>query len=226
MPVQKWICENCGASYDSADAAISCERRHNLGLEINSNNTSETTTVSKVRNYSSLGNKTISNPERNWGFHLNIIFNRNLKTYPSWATPYQRDKWCKRGVIIWDESILQVTHLQASEAIHVFTDLQDYGVERGITVGEPSLRFSLKDPKQKPQAVLASQIELNSARAQEFLEFLQQHTSLLQKMAEVDEKQSKLALSTACRLLIDYILENKVKILPANQNDANLNHLD
>lgn len=226
MPVQKWICETCGASYDSAEAAISCESRHNFGLGIDFNNTTEITTASEVHDYSGLDNRAIPNSDLDWGFHLNIAFNGKLKPCPSWATPYQRDKWCKRGVIIWDGSIPQVTHLQAAAAIHVFTDLQNYGAERGMMVGEPSLRFSIEHPKQKPQAVLASQIELNSARAQELLKFLQQHQSLLRQMAEADEKQSKLALSTACRLLIEYVLQKKAKTLPVNQNDAPLNHPD
>jgi hypothetical protein len=125
------------------------------------------------------------------------------KDYPAWATPLQREKWTKRGLILWDSEAHRVTQLSATQAIHVLDYLRtnDDWQTHGITVGEPATRLSLDYPDREPEQVLTNEISLTAAQSQELFALLQSNQEALEELCEREEEEISRALHEAYCIL-------------------------
>ncbi|MBN1976911.1 MAG: hypothetical protein JW918_05875, partial [Anaerolineae bacterium] len=125
------------------------------------------------------------------------------KDYPAWATPLQREKWTKRGLILWNSEARRVTQLSATQAIHVLDYLRtnDDWQTRGITVGEPATRLVIGDPDREPEQVLLDEISLTATQSQELLVLLQSNQEALRELSKWEEEERGRALHEAYCIL-------------------------
>jgi hypothetical protein len=139
---------------------------------------------------------------------------------PTWANPRQREKWGERGVVLWDTASQTITRLwaaQALEALQIMRTSHD-SEKQGLTVGEPAISVSLKEPNAKPQHVLTDQMVLSPDRARLFREWLVTQESVLTTMAQADEEHEARVFSQ----LYDMILSWPVTKKPEGKSDETI----
>ena len=126
-----------------------------------------------------------------------------VQDYSAWATPWQREKWTKQGLILWDSEACRVTRLSATQAVHVLDYLRtdDNWQTHGITVGEPATRLVIGDPDREPEQVLLDEISLTATQSQELLVLLQSNQEALRELSKREEEERGRALHEAYCIL-------------------------
>lgn len=142
--------------------------------------------------------------EKEWGVRLNASAWTSAKDWPDWANPYQREKWCEKGLIVWDQETQTVARLRGQHALAILAQLRDSGEweQQGCVVGEPAWRLSLDNPDAKGEPVLANQIILDPEQATVLFDTLAQEESLLQKMAAEEEAEERRVLAQVYDILL------------------------
>jgi hypothetical protein len=142
--------------------------------------------------------------EPSWGIRINRRGVYRAKDCPRWANPLQREKWGKRGIILWDYESHQVTRLSATQALKVLNYLcsNDDWKHQGVIVGESATRLSIDDPTQEPEQVLVDQMELVPTQVQELFDLLQNNESMLKELSEQEHKERGEALRQVYNTLL------------------------
>ncbi|UCC85667.1 MAG: hypothetical protein JSV81_12460 [Anaerolineales bacterium] len=145
-----------------------------------------------------------------WGMRLHSRA-YGEQDYPSWANRAQREKWCDRGLIVWDDKVHQVARLSATQAIGVldYTRSNDDWKTQGIVVGEPAIRMVLDEPDREPEDVLVNQIELNATQSQELFDYLRNNEARLRELSQVEEREIGEALGRVYRYAIERARKNR-----------------
>ena len=139
-----------------------------------------------------------------WGALVNSRWSHQVKDFPDWANPYQREKWAKKGLILWESESQVVLRLSATQALQVLDHLHtvDAWEEEGIVVGEPVTRLTVGKPEHEPEEVLINQIHLPSARARGLLRLLERNKAKLERLRE-EEEERKSAWARVVRILLE-----------------------
>lgn len=145
------------------------------------------------------------------GFHLNWQTWPAASDWPEWANRYQREKWEKQGLILWDEETQQVTRLSGQQALSLLDQLSHASdwQEQGCVVGEPSWRIPLNNNEQKGELVLTNTLDLNPQQVQALFDFLVLEEERLQQMKAADEKERNRVLSQVYSILIEWAEQDK-----------------
>ena len=78
------------------------------------------------------------------GFRLNLQTWPAASDWPEWTNRYQREKWEKKGLILWDGEIQHVTRLSGQQALGLLDQLRraaDWQAQ-GCVVGELAWQLS------------------------------------------------------------------------------------
>lgn len=139
-----------------------------------------------------------------WGARINDTWHYTGKDWPTWANRMQQRTWTEQGLILWDHRSHTVTRLYATQAIRLLEGLRgtDEWRERGLTVGEPAMRFSISDPEQAPEHVLVNEMTLDPSQLQTLLDLLERNEAQLKRMAEAEEKERRRRLAAVYQLLL------------------------
>ena len=164
-----------------------------------------------------------SNEKLTWGFHLNeTIYSLACPPCPKWASFREQQKWSEIGVVVWDALICRVNHLHGSQAVHILLDhvqQSDTWEKEGLLVGEvaycvtiPSNKKSKKrseyQPEMKPSQedgwCLTNTIPLLPDQTQQFLSFLEQQKTRLEKVIKTEEAERKRVLGQVYSLILGW----------------------
>jgi len=139
-----------------------------------------------------------------YGFAFNKEDRHRVTDCPEWLSRSQREKWGKRGLILWDRDQCQVTRLSAGQALYLLTYLRgsEEWEEGGLSIGEPATWMSLDDPESGPEVVFVDQIEASPERIHELLSLLQDKEIILQQMKEEDAQEELRILTRAYRYIL------------------------
>jgi hypothetical protein len=140
-----------------------------------------------------------------WGARINTSGLHGARGCPTWANPAQRERWRDRGLVLWDHRSHQITGLSATHALQILNHLRtnDDWKQHGIIVGEPATQISLDDPEQEAKKVLVNQMSLNATQSQGLFDLLQSNETLLQQMAEKDERERQRRLRAVYEFLLN-----------------------
>lgn len=142
--------------------------------------------------------------EGTWGLRLNRGYSTSAHDWPVWANRGHQEKWKRRGLIIWDNVIQEVTRLDGRQAI-VLLNYHRHNSEwqeNGLVVGEPASRISLDEPERQSELVLTDKITLSPAQAQILFDLLVQEEETLLEMKVAEEKEEIHTLARVYRLLL------------------------
>jgi hypothetical protein len=141
-----------------------------------------------------------------WGAQINTRSRHKATDYPDWTSPRQRDKWVKRGLIVWENEAQRVVRLTATQALHVLDQLRsdDTLKEQVIVVGEPMTRLAIGEPEREPEEILSDPIQLSPRQTKALLKLLERNEAKLQAMSEEEENTGSRALAKAYRLILNY----------------------
>lgn len=145
------------------------------------------------------------------GFRLNWQTWPKASDWPEWANPYQREKWEKKGLLLWDEETQQVTNLNGQQALDIldqFRHASDWW-EEGCIVGEPAWSIPLNNNEHKGEPVLTNTINLNPQQTQAFFDFLVLEEDRLQQMKATEEKERARILRQVYSILIEMAEQGK-----------------
>jgi hypothetical protein len=142
--------------------------------------------------------------EPSWGVRINRRGLHRAKDCPRWASPLQREKWEKWGLILWDHKSHQVTRLSATQALQVLDYLHtnDDWKQQGVIMGEPATRLSIDDPTREPEEVLVDQMDLGPVQVQELFDLLKNNEPVLRELSEQEEKEQGEALRQVYNILL------------------------
>jgi hypothetical protein len=122
-----------------------------------------------------------------------------------------RDKWTKRGLILWNHEAELITRLTARQALQAldYPRTNDDWEQDGVVVGEPAIWLALDDRDEESKQILTSQFDLDGTQAREILGLLESKESGLQQMAEAEEQEEARKLSQVYSYLIslDHVAE-------------------
>jgi len=165
---------------------------------------------------------TASNKDPMWGFHLNqTLYSSSCPAYPKWASSWEQQNWNKLGVVVWDARINRVTYLHGSQAVSILEQLRqsESWKEQGVLVGEvayqitiPSTRKSKRKtedqleekPSHEDGWCLTHTIQLMPDQAQEFVSFLAQHETNLEKVIQAETAERRRILGQAYSLILSW----------------------
>jgi hypothetical protein len=140
-----------------------------------------------------------------WGARVNTWWSHEVKDFPDWANPYQREKWAKEGPILWESESRVVLRLSATQALQLLDHLhtEDAWKEEGIVLGEPVTRLVVGRPEQEPERVLINQIHLSPSRSGRLLRRLERNKARLEKLREEEKEERKRARARVSRILLE-----------------------
>jgi hypothetical protein len=140
-----------------------------------------------------------------WGARVNTRWSREVKDFPDWANPHQREKWAKKGLILWESESQVVLRLSATQALQLLDHFhtEDDWREEGIVLGEKVARLALGKPEQEPEEILINQIHLPPARSRGLLKLLERNKARLEKLREQEEEERKRARARVSRILLE-----------------------
>ncbi|MBP1466250.1 hypothetical protein EYB53_011085 [Candidatus Chloroploca sp. M-50] len=165
-----------------------------------------------------------SNPNHDhpeWGIKLNLTQQPARTTAaPAWLKGWQREDWCRRGVVVWSKEQQEVTHWQGRQALRVLKELRsdDAWQQNGITIGNPATRLQLPvedkrrrgskqeprpaEPPAQPEHVLINTIKLTGAQTQHLFAVLNAAEEDLHRMADAEERAEREALGKIVALIL------------------------
>ena len=165
---------------------------------------------------------TDSKEEESWGFHLNeSIYSLSGPSCPKWANSLEQQNWHTLGVVVWDARVNQVTHLHGSQALHILQKSRqsDTWKKQGLLVGEIAYRITIPSnkkskgkiadqPRPKPSQedgwCLTHTIQLASEQAQQFVSFLEQHETSLEKVIPAESAERRRILAQVYSLILSW----------------------
>lgn len=142
-----------------------------------------------------------------WGIRINKAWHDSIRSpstpfeQPKWLKPFDRQDWDKRGVLLWDSAVQKFAFVHASQALELLDILHKtkkwrkkgipltwHGFALDVLQGSRRKRArgqrkSESTPEEKIEFILNPQASL------ECFAFLDEHASLLQELAEADEKE-------------------------------------
>jgi hypothetical protein len=139
-----------------------------------------------------------------WGAHVNSRWRYEVKGFPDWANPRQREQWAKKGLILWEYESRVILRLSATQALELLDHLhtEDAWKEDGIVLGEPVTRLVVGKPEQEPEKVLINQMHLPPTRSRRLLGLLERNKARLEKLREEEEEERKRALARVSKILL------------------------
>lgn len=179
-----------------------------------------------------------ANKDSVWGFHLNeTIYSLSCPPCPQWANSWGQQNWHKLGVVVWDARMNRVTHLQGSQAFHILEQSQksEAWKNEGLLVGEfaycitiPSHKKSKSRIADQPQPKtsqedgwgLTNSIQLAPDQAQQFISFLEQHETNLEKIIQAEAAERGRILGQVYSLILSWRDERKKGSDSSNANAA------
>ena len=108
------------------------------------------------------------------GFRLNLQTWPAASDWPEWTNRYQREKWEKKGLILWDGEIQHVTRLSGQQALGLLDQLRraaDWQAQ-GCVVGELAWQLSINNSEDKGELILTNTINLAPKQTQVLFDFL------------------------------------------------------
>ncbi len=138
------------------------------------------------------------------GFRLNLQTWPAASDWPEWTNRYQREKWEKKGLILWDGEIQQVTRLSGQQALGLLDQLRraaDWQAQ-GCVVGEPAWQLSINNPEDKGELVLTNTINLAPKQTQVLFDFLVGEEERLQQLKNAEEAERNRILGQVYTILI------------------------
>jgi hypothetical protein len=147
-----------------------------------------------------------------WGLLIHRSVWHKTRDCPNWANPSQREKWDKRGLILWDHESKLITRLSGGYALQLLEYLRNTDDWKGssIVVGEPATEISIDEPEREPKQVLTSQFELNPARTQEVFELLLRNEAALKEISDQEEEERGQALQKCYKIIFGEELWTKL----------------
>jgi hypothetical protein len=145
-----------------------------------------------------------ANSEINWGVHFNQRLRWAAADPPTWASKAEHEKWGKPGLVLWDQETETITHMTATQALHLLDRLQenDDWKRAEITLGEPATRLSLDEPERKPEQILTHKIYLTPDKTHKLLELLQQVQPDLEVLKNVEEEERARILGKVFNIIL------------------------
>lgn len=101
----------------------------------------------------------------------------------------QREKWCDKGLILWDGETKTVARLKGRHALALLAHFRERHEweQEGYAVGEPAWRLSINTPGDNGRPTLTSKIALDPQQTAALLELLEKEEGALEKMAEEEQ---------------------------------------
>ncbi|MBN1220289.1 MAG: hypothetical protein JXM69_15275 [Anaerolineae bacterium] len=157
--------------------------------------------------------------EESWGVYINnrgYIARSVPDACQKWDRPKHKNAWQEKGVVIWSNEAQKVETLSANHALQFleFMQTSDTWQTEGVPIitqhvcltlpdpphkkrsrkkGQPEAEEPAQQDDSKPETVIKEQFRLNPQAGAKFLELLQANKSLLQQMAEADERERQKA---------------------------------
>ncbi len=156
------------------------------------------------------------------GFHFNeTIYSLSCPPCPKWANSWEQQNWHKLGIVVWDARVHRVTHLHGSQVVHILEQSQqseDWKKE-GLLVGEVAYHITIPSHKKSKYQIadqpepktsqedgwcLTHSIQLAPNQAQQFISFLEQHETNLEKIVQAEAAERRRILGQVYALILSW----------------------
>jgi len=139
-----------------------------------------------------------------WEVHVYREWRPVRKPSPGWASPWQREKWSVRRLVLCDHQASRIAWLAPTTAVCLLNQLRTTAdwKEQGFVVEEPAMGFSLNDPEQKPCRTLLGEMILSPQQLQELLQLLEGHAARLQQLHEEQERKRRWRIGQAYDIIL------------------------
>ncbi len=167
------------------------------------------------------------NEEHLWGFHINeTIYSLSGPPCPKWANSWEQQNWQKLGVVVWDAQISRATLLHGSQAVRILDHSRQFDTWKkdGLLVGEVAYRMTIPSnkkskkksedqtemkPLQEDGWCLNNTIQLSPDQARQFLSFLEQQETSLERVVKAEESERRKILAQVYSLILSWGVERE-----------------
>jgi hypothetical protein len=148
-----------------------------------------------------------------WAARVNTRVRHDANDCPTWANPADRERWCQKGLILWQTETQHIVRLFATYALQLLEDLHndDAWHTQGIVVGEPVIHLTWGESGTSSEPGLHNPIRLSPRQTKSLHELLERNRAALEVLKRQEDEDRDRAMKELASILADIYIRSKVQ---------------